>query len=385
MRTSPNHIDERPFWIVELPNDEEAKKLASRSVLLRSVLKLWSHSNTLAIFQSQLKDYCKDNVQVIGYAFEPTTSFKITVETFNRKISLAEKVQKIESLNFLPVQGPVNLKTPDVEWMYIEFYGVDPNDVPELPYDYIFGQWICNGTRDTISELSLKKRKFIGNTSMDAQLSLLMANQGLVRPGDFVYDPFVGTGSLLVSAAKFGAFVLGSDIDYMTLHAKSKPTRVNEKVRAADESIYANLRQYGCENNYVDVLISDFSRSIWKDNILFDSIITDREYIFKNTQIHISPTKLDVVLSVLSFTIIIYLIIYFNTGFSPSFYSSVRHSRGYRKDRVQNEEKDDCSQSRCCPLSIYFALPSFQPVQGSNDLFVKAPENGWPLGYLVSH
>lgn len=39
---------------------------------------------------------------------------------------------------------------------------------------------------------------------MDAQLSLLMANQALVCDGDLVFDPFVGTGSLLVSAAKFG-------------------------------------------------------------------------------------------------------------------------------------------------------------------------------------
>lgn len=39
---------------------------------------------------------------------------------------------------------------------------------------------------------------------MDTQLSLLMANQAKVKQGDFVFDPFVGTGSLLVSAAKFG-------------------------------------------------------------------------------------------------------------------------------------------------------------------------------------
>lgn len=63
---------------------------------------------------------------------------------------------------------------------------------------------IAYGQRNLIKELSLKKRKFIGNTSMDAQLSILMANQALVKNTDLVLDPFVGTGSLLVSAAKFG-------------------------------------------------------------------------------------------------------------------------------------------------------------------------------------
>lgn len=34
-----------------------------------------------------------------------------------------------------------------------------------------------------------------------------MANQGLAGKGDLVLDPFVGSGSLLVAAAKFGAYV----------------------------------------------------------------------------------------------------------------------------------------------------------------------------------
>lgn len=48
--------------------------------------------------------------------------------------------------------------------------------------------------RPLIHELSLKKRTFIGNTSMDPQLSLLMANLGKVSNGDLVLDPFVGSG-----------------------------------------------------------------------------------------------------------------------------------------------------------------------------------------------
>lgn len=48
---------------------------------------------------------------------------------------------------------------------------------------------------------------------MDATLSLLMANQAMVKQGDLVYDPFVGTGSLLVAAAKFG----GNFIFYILL------------------------------------------------------------------------------------------------------------------------------------------------------------------------
>ena len=33
---------------------------------------------------------------------------------------------------------------------------------------------------------------------MDAALSLIMANMGKARPGALVFDPFVGTGNIII-------------------------------------------------------------------------------------------------------------------------------------------------------------------------------------------
>uniref|UniRef100_A0A182Y772 tRNA (guanine(10)-N(2))-methyltransferase TRMT11 n=1 Tax=Anopheles stephensi TaxID=30069 RepID=A0A182Y772_ANOST len=279
MSTPANHNPERPFWVVEMQNDEAARKLASRSMSLRCIFELWAQSGQgLAHFHETLRAHIETHRPALAPYFGANNSFKVTVETFNKHFSLKEKVAKIETMQYLPAEGPVNLQTPDVHYWYVEFWGLDPMNVPERPHDVLFGRWVADGKRDMINEISLKNRKFIGNTSMDPQLSLLMANQGLVRGGDLVLDPFAGSGSLLVAAAKFGAYVIGADIDYMIVHGKSKPTRVNQKVRAEDESIYANLQQYGCGGLFVDVLIADFSRSIWAGGMVFDSIITDPPY-----------------------------------------------------------------------------------------------------------
>uniref|UniRef100_A0A1Y1KSD1 Ribosomal RNA large subunit methyltransferase K/L-like methyltransferase domain-containing protein n=2 Tax=Photinus pyralis TaxID=7054 RepID=A0A1Y1KSD1_PHOPY len=72
---------------------------------------------------------------------------------------------------------------------------------------------------------------------MDPQLSLLMANQAQVKLGDLVLDPFVGSGSLLVAAAYFGGYVVGSDIDYLMLHGKSRPSRIKQKVGMAFKNV----------------------------------------------------------------------------------------------------------------------------------------------------
>lgn len=45
----------------------------------------------------------------------------------------------------------------------------------------------------------LKKRAYIGTTSMEAEVSLLMANQALAAPGKWVYDPFGASRPSLLS------------------------------------------------------------------------------------------------------------------------------------------------------------------------------------------
>lgn len=77
---------------------------------------------------------------------------------------------------------------------------------------------------------------------MDAQLSLLMANQAQVKSGDLVLDPFVGTGSLLVAAAQFGGYVFGSDIDYLMLHGRTRPSRITQKVEPLVSNIIVWLQ-----------------------------------------------------------------------------------------------------------------------------------------------
>ncbi|XP_046396583.1 tRNA (guanine(10)-N2)-methyltransferase homolog [Ischnura elegans] len=264
-----------PYVIAELPSEESVKLLASRSVSLRCAVELWARAKTRDGLHEEMKAFPSERTS--SY-FSADKSFRVTVETFCKTISQKEKVEKIEEFSYLPIEGPVNLSDPDVILHLIEYYGMEPNNIPEKPYDLFFGRWVCDGSRDLICKLSLKKRRFIGNTSMDSQLSILMANQGKVMPGDLVLDPFVGTGSLLVAAGQFGGFVLGTDIDFLMLHGKTRPSRITQKKREVGESVKANMEQYSCLDKYLDVIVADCALPLWKSSLVLDAIITDPPY-----------------------------------------------------------------------------------------------------------
>lgn len=122
------------------------------------------------------------------------------------------------------LQGRVNLKNPDHKFWLIETddYGVNNGLPPVAERRIFFGREIGAADRKLIPTYQLKSRNYLGPTAMDAEVAFLMANQALVEPEKLVYDPFVGTGSILVAAAHFGAMTMVStcySIIYFEIHS----------------------------------------------------------------------------------------------------------------------------------------------------------------------
>ncbi|XP_054992894.1 tRNA (guanine(10)-N2)-methyltransferase homolog isoform X1 [Sorex araneus] len=335
-----------PFWILNIPSEDIARNVMKRTVCAKSMFELWGHGKSPEELYNSLKSY---PVEKMTPFLHSDSTYKIKIHTFNKTLTQEEKIKRIDALEFLPFEGKVNLKKPQHIFSILEDYGLDPNCIPENPLNIYFGRWIADGQRELIESYSVKKRHFIGNTSMDAGLSFIMANHGKVKENDIVFDPFVGTGvcdsllallvlfpslasvpvvmtgahtcsivglsssgtliwysnlinqmdkvlfkeaqkdflfpwqlvllgGLLIASAHFGAYVYGTDIDYNTVHGLGKASRKNQKWRGPDENIRANLRQYGLEKYYLDVLVSDASKPSWRKDTYFDAIITDPPY-----------------------------------------------------------------------------------------------------------
>ncbi|XP_064382408.1 tRNA (guanine(10)-N2)-methyltransferase homolog [Halichondria panicea] len=268
---------ENPFLVVQLQSEECARKISSRAMLIKSMFELWGWGRDYSELETSISQ------EFPSQRMEPYTrndyTFKVIGSGFSKKCTMERQKEIYKKLSFLPLNGKVDVKNPTHEFYILEDYGDHPNTAPEDPLRVFFGRLIARGQRHLIKHYAVKDRVFIGNTSMDAQLSLIMANQAQVKTGSLVFDPFAGTGSVLVACAHHGGHVMGADIDKILLHGRGYSSRAGaRKFRARGESVRANLRQYGLEALYLDMLIADAAQCVWREGELFDAIVTDPPY-----------------------------------------------------------------------------------------------------------
>ncbi|KAI8927475.1 S-adenosyl-L-methionine-dependent methyltransferase [Entophlyctis helioformis] len=254
------YSDDCAFLVVELPSVEDAQRLISRAILVKDIIELWATGDSL---QDMF-----DNIRSDGQYLR-TLSFKFHVEAVGRSLTLPEQIERIETMEWLGFDGPFDLKAPTFIFSYFEDYGFNGTKglpIPEQPLQRFFGRWIAKGNRGIVTQYDLKKRGYLGTTSMDAELSLVMANQALVGPGSLVLDPFVGTGSFLVSCAHFGAYTMGSDIDGRQIRGTGQ------------KSIESNVAQYKLENLVLGTLVCDIAHHPFRKVGWWDAIVCDPPY-----------------------------------------------------------------------------------------------------------
>jgi tRNA (guanine10-N2)-methyltransferase len=262
-----HHNVDHPFLTVKLQNDEEAFKLIDRAILAKGIYELWGHGATM----DELHDDVKNNMHNFNGPYIENTTFKFENLTFQGgKKSREEQIKLFEGFSYLAFKGKIRMKNPDEVFTILEQYSLGKDLLPLKNPDHIwFGRQInlSARSRGVVEKYDIKKRPYFGTTSFDAELSLFTCNMGQVRQNDLIYDPFVGTGSFLVTAAEFGGITIGSDIDFLTLKGKGPNKRLKN-----------NFDYYKAPLQFCDVLCMDFTNNAFRDNLKFGSIICDPPY-----------------------------------------------------------------------------------------------------------
>ncbi|MCO5549712.1 hypothetical protein L7F22_003185 [Adiantum nelumboides] len=276
----------RVFASVHLANDDIARKMAERAICIRSIWQHWTSASTL---QGLLKNLSEiESVQTLWKPYQKSeVSWKATVSAYMHTLTHKERLNRIEAFkDVLAFEGPINLKTPMVDWCYSEEW-TEPNNANQMEgYEGYekgpssknqrliavhTGRKICDGiARDLVGIMDVKKRAYIGTTTMESSMSLVQASMALAGPGKLFYDPFAGTGSLLLAAAAYGAHVLASDIDARMMRGKKSPE--------GSLGILRSAKQYGTEHLFIDSLCFDVTQHPLRTGGLFDAIVADPPY-----------------------------------------------------------------------------------------------------------
>lgn len=148
----------------------------------------------------------------------------------------------------LKCKGKVQLKDMDDEYRIFLDYGENASEKNPIVKKVYFLRYVCDGgVKGLIDKYTLKKRIYLGPTSMDTELSFIMNNMVQSGKNKEILDPFVGTGSILVSSSYYGGNCYGIDIDMRILRGKDGKT------------IFSNFDQYKLP--YPELIRADFSRN----------------------------------------------------------------------------------------------------------------------------
>ncbi|KAK9412742.1 putative tRNA guanosine-2'-O-methyltransferase TRM11 [Seiridium unicorne] len=258
------HYDlESPYCIVELPSEEAARFLMSRSILAQSIHEHWGTGNTL----EELHEDVKRRTAHIWPNYKQCT-FKFSIDAYQGTRSNKKRLELINSFAYLAFEGEIKMHDPEQDFVLFEqwdFQAVTRN-LP-APLKVHFGRFITKSVRDLIMTFDLKKRGYISTTSMDSELALVSANMALAGPGKFFYDPFVGTGSFPIACAQFGALAWGSDIDGRSIRGESEK-----------KSLKGNFKQYGLEHLMGEMFACDLTHTPLRQARILDGIICDPPY-----------------------------------------------------------------------------------------------------------
>lgn len=144
--------------------------------------------------------------------------FKVRVDAVDRRMKPRDKVKLIEKLDLTALE-PLSI---DLENAEVTFYLTHDGAQNKYFFGRLVAKTISSKTKQ-IFHLVYENvtRPYVAPTCLDHELAFILANMAQIGAYDFVYDPFVGSASTLISAAHFGALTLGSDIDKRVIEGTS--------------------------------------------------------------------------------------------------------------------------------------------------------------------
>jgi tRNA (guanine10-N2)-dimethyltransferase len=200
-------IQNRYRRMLLLKVDSEGAKIATQRA------GLVNHANVVAFESPTDEETILQFMKKIKFDqwLKPKDSFGVKITRVQREsipIDVDELQGKLGSQIWYAMNRSVevDLATPDVL-----FLGVIAGD------RFFFGPHLASRDREGFFERRSPLRPFFVPSAIHPKFARVMVNLSRATTGDRFFDPFCGTGGLLIEAAEIGCFPIGLDIDISIL------------------------------------------------------------------------------------------------------------------------------------------------------------------------
>ncbi|CAI2370842.1 unnamed protein product [Moneuplotes crassus] len=259
-----------PFIEVDLPDYEGARQVVSRSVMIKYILDPFSQGTS---YEDLLVNVDKER---LTESLHSGKSIKFKVESIKKKIKPKERNEIISPYgDYAPKDIVFEMKDPEQTYMVV---GNPKTEEYYMGLEVACMSW-KNNKSNFYAKYDLKARPYLGPTSTSHELAFLMANQAELKEGDLVFDPFVGTGSILIACSALKAFCFGSDIDLRVLQGYSVGKKAKKEIPGTEMikryDVFANFKYYGLPKPCIVAMDISYPTMLLKK---FDAIVCDPPY-----------------------------------------------------------------------------------------------------------
>ncbi|MFX0149262.1 MAG: DNA methyltransferase, partial [Candidatus Hodarchaeota archaeon] len=120
-----------------------------------------------------------------------------------------------------------------------------------------FGQFISLSLRKDVRNRSSHKRPFFHPSSMNPLLLRTMINLAALKPGEWLLDPFCGSGGSLLEASLLGIRSIGVEVDRRMIWGAYRNLKMAQKTSGSTNLIFGDATHLGFKKDSVSGVVTD--------------------------------------------------------------------------------------------------------------------------------
>ncbi|MHA2328717.1 MAG: DNA methyltransferase, partial [Candidatus Hodarchaeales archaeon] len=120
-----------------------------------------------------------------------------------------------------------------------------------------FGKLISSSLRSDVRKRSAHKRPFFHPSSMNPLLQRTLINLAALNPGDWLLDPFCGTGGSLIEAARMGIRSVGVEVDRKILWGAYLNLKADNLTKPITYLLYGDATRLSFQKGSFSAIVTD--------------------------------------------------------------------------------------------------------------------------------